>query len=1425
MLSSSKSKSNKTLVVKNKLSSDIKLIKHNHKQRLRQLKQEFDVKKTRKTKDLKNKISAVEKETDKGVVDIEELKSKLQKEHESTLKEIEQEYSQKQKEMVIAYEEKITGMERSGKKNDSEAKLNLSSMKQKHEKDLERLTTDLSNSEEKLKRDVVVIDKLKMETKRLNNELEGLSGKLDREDKTRQEFSRQRDLITKNSKNMESDSHEIRGRFANLRKTEEEHASAVFLLEKKIEDTKASLKRCKLGVKNMRESMEIEKEVLLQIYSEREDFKNKVLSLQETLETFKKKYSTAEDLLEHVRSNYRDLTQRSAKEVSDLKKIMGQRDNYTDNLDREKTRIEKTNRSLALNRDEMIRHIKRTENNASQSYNLLGKCETRSKAILNIGSNQTAYIQKLEKRITQLVESFSREGGEVIETSTSRAIQDDELETLRGKLSYISNMNSQLATLLDSMDSRLSDKEDSPASFTNFVKELHSKERVCRSSQAKLEKELEKKDRQLQTAEYKLEALSKGVVTLESELRASTKKSDLCVYTEEKLRLEKDISDMSSQKITLRKQMAQVVSQNNMLIADMRLIGKDYENQKTLLSRYETDIKELKRSSTTSKRLSSEFEVSRRLLATKDMQLGSLTDHMNSLTHRVKELENVERELTSRLDSAPPEKEVAEIKTRLNECKSFGRENVVKLERLQEVADKLHEQLGMSKTQNTLMAEVVYKMETAKAELQQEHANRTLLENALSRCEDNNRVSTEELKARLKSTEEQYKKTMFEHESVVMDSKVRLAHLKEELDRAVLSSSRVPYNGTNLNDVNYPIASKKKAARSYEEPVRRQAQIDPDIKDMQQRMKKLQSSLQEDLSELERRRKTGPSTDNALYSLKLRSAPDMLDMDKRLKNGMAYQEREVMRAREDTYKEMLKAAQSPPGQNMPQMLKDIQKRGNVREQQKLSDMLELRALAASLSTQNKLVKKTQWDMLNLANRQETQTLSGLVRRNASPSELRNASYQQNLVLQAQQQYMMGERNSAAEDLKDQQKYLRNLEFNLLPKMRQTEEAVGLMSFPDVTTLRNQIAKERNITFGVVENEKNTQTDQTRIVSAIDRRISVLVERNAEVTRQINNLIEQPGPKAQAEVLDVLEKNDMESLERRRFEEAGKNMSSRFGTTWVVRPPRQGQEGRKIAGPDTMRVDEERAKIEISGKTLFTDSAIVFPKEAFPEHIATNIDNFLEKKKNVIVASYSYAPEEKYIDLVNVKYIVLLQGIQQVLPHFKKYAGDSSIKVQLVWLRSNGKCVNLFSKDDVMTSNCRYSEDLTGKTLNADITGKELSRTVEQIIKDAMESSNDDHSADDHVVLTFSVDGNRDKKALVHIAEVVLNTVEEDSLRLFDNSWVSYLKSSIDNQEKVQIIFNTLPFEDEDTQRKNKKIANVSAAITNFLSDLANKRRT
>jgi hypothetical protein len=656
-----------------------------------------------------------------------------------------------------------------------------------------------------------------------------------------------------------------------------------------------------------------------------------------------------------------------------------------------------------------------------------------------------------------------------------------------------------------------------------------------------------------------------------------------------------------------------------------------------------------------------------------------------------------------------------------------------------------------------MIVDVRTRLEKAEAALREERDTRGKLERALQECSEGRKVERAELTKRVQAVEKQHADALVEHRNAMEQSQARVLSLQRELEVLTAGEASAQKRLELQRDVTAAQIARVKSNDSN--------LTLGQLREL--KYKQAIADLKAEIEKAKREAKPMPTESPAVQQFdKARVAYD---------EARNAQEAKLMEARSQTYEEMLEAltkAQAEQSETgLEKRLMQIRKDGARRENEKVKDLIELNTIHEKLAMQNKLVRQQQWKLLEDANEKTKAEMAQLVRDGGDREKMRAALAAYRDLQPARQSYVRQEQKNHLVGVQENERYLRQLESDILPKMRLTEAQIETYQLPEMKALRDRIAKEREATLMGIPAEQGHLRDKQLSASLMQNRLKAMLAESNRLSRTVDAFIENPTPDAGDRMGEAMQVTADDIMKRNKAA-AELNDSKPARTTFVVQGPAEAtKHGAVVPSKNQIRTSYE-GQVRLhhaDSMTHITDMPATFA----PTKV--RLEKNARKDRDTIVVSYSR--EMPGVNAQPIKYQMMLNGLREVFPTIQQMSPNGAVSLQMVEVDKDGNRYDRMAEAN-LPKGCTFA------TCQARAMSVTNATSAESILNDLHPNAlSEDRPTENHFVLSVSVPG----KPVVHIVDVLKTSMSSLDTKLLDESWLTYLEPVIANGATIDLI--------------------------------------
>ncbi len=1292
----------------------------------------------------------------------------------------------------------------------------LKAMKKQYEGTIDELRRALDMSKDQLQNDYELISAMKHDKQTLGAQVKELSHALSNLESKLVKTVDERKSLDERLKKSDLDHGTYKSEMHRLVTEEKKQSAVLGDCEQNLRARETKLEQCSMAIREAQQEMDAEKSKLIHLRQEYQSHVDRLASLNEALEKCKKSSADSKEVIQEMNERYQGLKARSDQMIAEMKNMSEENNEYKHNLQHERARLAEMKDKLDSSRVQMQDQLKLLENGEQRTHGMLSQCEQKNDHCLQTTKAQSAHVQKLEheiKKSMQVLKNSELLERKVTVLDQTAAVREKELESLKHKLSKVEHENQSMRNKITEFESHF-DSDDQLMKKYGDLKTQQSKTVLWAEEMKRHHEELHQHHQlvgnQLEETAKKLNLSESTMQEKSSVIRACEKKIDElnlriknCLYPGQREGLEAQMGDLIKERERTKTKIQELIQEHGKLFRQMEGLLTENEDLRVIKTRYEMESEQMQKIVQQGAELNVQLNEAKRLITKKDQQLELLSTQLNTLIQRVKTLEDRENMLQEKLKYSSTPEETETLQSNLNNCRSEMKKNTAKFQEMQGIAEHLKEQNQVNLNKVTSLVQVLSETEAARERLQTETQQKADLRKSLQECGENSKRSTAELQQRIQIVEDQYRSSVVSHDKFMNESKARITELQKQV----------------TNSLELERTTRLKAA-PVEEPMTRG--------ETNRNLERDSNRVIQDLKDQIARLQKGSPTEMAIRSAALPQAQELQKVKGMQSEAMRDKEHQIMEARKDTYQKLLQTldtVNSSKSNVKPDdifgRMRQIRAQGATREQQHMSDMIELRALNTKLGAEYKSARQMQSDVLADANTFQRQQIIQSAQQGVTPALLSSVNTYQNLA-GAHRDFLSSQQQDLNRQLEDQKRYISELESHL-PLMQGIVNSIDTVRFPNLSPLRNDVQREYSKTLGALNNEAKEAASQDRSVGVVESQLLALQAQVQMLTRKAQEYANNPtvANSSMLQQLAQLSPSEMAIVQQRQQAEADQSAVRSTALTGA-RPP--------TMAPPTKIMSADPAKAEIvihsdkNGLQRYLFDNVLLPHETAPRTVfgptLARAEDQISKGHDLIAVTYSFAPTDDRV--ADIKFDVFAHAIRELFPRIQLLAGsvDGKIQAQLVQVTENDKRVDLFSPDKQrqLEAKCKYT------TCKSTVLFIDRPGTVTSILDKLKASIPVDQPSENHLILSFS---SPSSGAHIHIVDVLFHQLHEKSsevneMRLIDNSWIGYLADQVSDPDvKIDLFSNFVPFEADDTATiaSNRRIGEIADRIKFFLYQL------
>jgi hypothetical protein len=521
-------------------------------------------------------------------------------------------------------------------------------------------------------------------------------------------------------------------------------------------------------------------------------------------------------------------------------------------------------------------------------------------------------------------------------------------------------------------------------------------------------------------------------------------------------------------------------------------------------------------------------------------------------------------------------------------------------------------------------------------------------------------------------------------------------------------------------------------------------------------------------------------------------------------------EAEVVKAKSDTFANVLATITAPQAKgssNLVDRVAELQIAGQNREQEKLKDLLELKAVSVVLNDATKRVNEQQKSLLEKANAVAANNVVELVKKDASPPLiLQNLGHHQrlNIALQANN---IRSQNQLWREEEGQSQYQHQLQHELMPKLQELGDRLENVKVPEMNKFKKKVRQE--LSSMITDSARDEAVPLTQARSELERKLQQMTREADELADSVRAYIGQPGPQTRENVLEI---------ERQRLEEASQKRGALASMSTL-----EAQRRMEDIYSQDFRVARDSQPVR-SQKLLLAPELTPFGQVPKPFDVqealsvSSRSSRVSNPSRNLLVISHAHVTNNVTTDNRTdktdaAKFVVFQKTLQTMWDQVIAIAVENQLTMRLVQISDDGTRSDLLARHALPKNCSAVNCQATRFTIKNLLSEEEVMKVVASHMP-----SDEDNS---HLVLSLSSKGS---DLSVHIVELLFKEQQktpEDELksRLLDKTWVDFLRPILVQTDTGIVIQQiVLPQSMTSTNHSNEMLKNMNS-LREFLTRL------
>jgi hypothetical protein len=1131
------------------------------------------------------------------------------------------------------------------------------------------------------------------------------------------------------------------------------------------------VRRCELGMDQMRLTMHNEKKSHLELCGQYELQSNKLKAIQSALN--KCKSEKMQDIVNHIQNRYRKMQEISKKKMARLKNVISKQNTYHGRLEQERVKSEQREQHLQHSRVQLNHQLQKYRVHAEHSFEKLEHCRDAGRRASTMVEHLEAKIHTLMSEIANPRESERRANLMPVKIISKTGLTKS-LQQLQMQCKKLGVENKRIKSVLKSF------RETGTSESSNIIEEMNvvhaemveeHRETLEKLSQAeesagKYEKQFARCRGTVKTLELKRSALQKQLD--QKGIGIGTKK-----LRQVQLQLEEVIRDKNRVKGLFKK----LLDKHAKLARKMEVMKTTVEDLQVMKEKYALEVSSLSEMALDSAVMGNKLRDSKSMTVKKDQQLKLLAGQLKIMIKKVSALEKTESHLIKQLEFSSSPEDMSRVRDRLSKCQLNGKTTHVRYAQIKKVTDALREQLSAEKIKVKSFIDALKTQENTEEKLIASRKARENLKKSMLECSNHKIALEKDMTARIQAVERQYKHNLVEHDRTMKIANAKIQRLQEFLSR----------HGEKPNNSNRQLVKKKTPPAVVKSTTHKNEKILRNIK------RKLVEAKVPDAT-----------TDDLIRQVVSLDLQPLNTVRRQLRAASNYQEKKLMSARSQTYsdynqtlKSHFKNGQPGGNVNLEKALREDERHGSQREQKDMTDMLKWRAVTSKMDFENRRIQSEKWNLLQKADQASKARIAALAQ-TKKIQELQRALDSHLQLSKAKYAHVENTQIEAVEKLKQQSRYINQMKNQLLPEMQRTSDELGEVQIPQ---FRQQLDQGRQVVSGSLPEETFRHKELDRRLNANERLLKAVIQDRNELSELVRTSIRNPTAESVAAVVRASQSDESRILQHNRTRDALQD-TKLTRVNFVVHPG--STPGRK--GP--LRVDTDINKIQQGRHQAFGDS--VGPRSEYGKMLnstVNRVDRAAMDGKDTIVVTYGSIFKDSDEKEQIYRGAVFKRAIDKILPGLQRRAKNTSVNVRFVQINYKGERLDLIGNTK-LPSDCEYS------TCQSEIKTVHNVSSTDDIMKEIKIPMI--KAGTTHLVLSLSGIGT---STTVHIADVLNSSHSDSEVKLLDVYWTSYLKNILQTgRAHIDLYFNMFATDNESSKKINAENLKLSARISDFLTE-------
>jgi hypothetical protein len=1177
-------------------------------------------------------------------------------------------------------------------------------------------------------------------------------------------------------------------------------------------------------------NMEKDRDAAINEYKKKHmDFKDhiaRIKILNNGLKDCNMKNKTKADVIDSMQAAFVDQKSKMQVMENHLHRMSDENTSLASSVEQHSSDRHVAEASLASTRSEMKEVLAKCEQRHDIAGTALDKCSKRNEDLVNIIKSEKLHISEMEKQIASLLKKVNN--GQNLKDFADQAVDEKKIS------------DHKIKELLDSMKN-LKEENKNLLHFQEQNKSVHLQVSNLREALEKMHVQYENMNRQYEESQKAIDHYKKSIKSYKGEI-------DMCSNSNEKIKkkidhiLKHKDTMMPKERITMEKKIMDLETQKEHLSrvimekhSDMQNAAETIGNLKKVrhdlsstLKRYQIDMQNTGDVAESSISLQSELIQAEKRINLRDKQLMLMSKSAQSLIHKVKLLEQRDKELVSQLKFTSGPEETKQVTDRLGRCRIEMKGSIGKINSMKDIIGQMEHRNRIQSAKISSLTEVIAQNSEISQSVKREQNIRVDLQKQLANMKERQSVDPRKFQKNVQEMERIKKVRDIQHLQMMEEAKIKIQKLEKQVRDMGESNNDISV-ATAIKDTDIASRSMKHMRSSIMPPSNiREPETPQEIKQVipgsfpmsaidEPTLQKMENDterniklLQKEMSQVKAHAAKDPSKhwEALMMTMKSDLMKEIHQMSEIHRAAMREKEAHLTNTRKSMYGQILGALKSEPDNAMA-TIQDITQRGKSRDSASKLDVIRVAAMKAKLDAERSAVRRFQHGMIQSTKSSNDNTFFNNVP-NATTEEtsdlLRTYGNNYSNLMKAKVNVAQQSQNEYMKRISDQSQYQRDLH-PMVGSINQVYQS--MKNVPLYASMSRNVDNEKKMVFKAINHGATTQKLLQNKNNAVGMEVNAAIASSRSMDEKVSNALR--NGLTNGALQDI--KNESDNGEDKSMQIMKANQRADVGNkvqSVVYFRPKTRSEGTAIPPADRLSLGEYTGEVNINSpnkdgpKQYVVDHTEVLrtPDQAM-QPTAQKAQKVFAVGGDIIAVSYGFEDIGRKL-LIN-------SAIRQLFDTLTGQ-GPGPVLARMVQTSPGDKRVDLLSNDrKSLPPRCSF--------MSCNATEIALNRydNAQDLFADVMKKSKlVESNIPKHTILSLYQHPQGPK---IHIVDVLYSNIPQQEIKLLDGSWVSYLSDVMKNTNtRVDLYYNLLPHPTNESIQKNEGLMQVSQRVSAFMTE-------